>query len=185
MRSTTSLTSCSTSRPLTLREDAVERVGPQRAALRQRDIERRQEFAQRIELFRRRLVVHAIDQRHMRARSQVSAAATLARIMNSSISRCASSRCGMIDAIDRAVGLEHDLALGKVEIERAALVAGVQHRAIGGVERLEDRARRCGSVASSVRPVDRELRLLVVQLRRRADHHAVEACASACGRRRR
>ena len=54
-------------------------------------------------------------------------------------------------AIDGAVGFEHDLAFGNVEIERAALVAGAQHRAIGGVERLED-VSTIGSVTSSGRP---------------------------------
>ena len=45
-------------------------------------------------------------------------------------------------AIDGAVGFQHDLALGNVEVERAAFVAGAQHGAVGGVERREDSVRR-------------------------------------------
>ena len=41
------------------------------------------------------------------------------------------------DAIERAVGLQQDLSLRQIEIERAACVARLLHRAIGGVERLE------------------------------------------------
>ena len=44
----------------------MKRVGPQHAALGKLMSSVRQEFAQRVELFRRRLVVHAIDQRHVR-----------------------------------------------------------------------------------------------------------------------
>ena len=47
-------------------EDAVELLGAQRAALGQRDVQRFEEFAQRLDLLQRRLVVHAIDQRHAR-----------------------------------------------------------------------------------------------------------------------
>ena len=48
-----------------------------------------------------------------------------------------------------------------------------QHRAIGGVKRLEDFADdRLGDFVGAAG--DRELRLFVVQPRRRADHHAME-----------
>ena len=40
--------------------------GLQHAAFGEGDIERREEFAQRVDLLDRRLVVHAIDQRHAR-----------------------------------------------------------------------------------------------------------------------
>ena len=50
-----------------LGEDAVEAVGLEHAALGQRNVDGRQKFAQRVELFLGRLVVHAIDQRHARA----------------------------------------------------------------------------------------------------------------------
>ena len=50
-----------------LGKNAIEAVGFQHAALGQRDVDRRQKFAQRIEFFLGRLVVHAIDQRHARA----------------------------------------------------------------------------------------------------------------------
>ena len=118
------------------------------------------------------------------ALSSVSAAATLARIMNSSISRCASRRSRRDHAVDGAVRLEHDLALRQVEIERVALVAGALERAIGGVERPQHAVeQRRGRVVRAA--VDRRLRLRVVELGRRAHQHAMKACARACGRRRR
>ena len=45
------------------RENTVERFGLEHAALGERDVERGEEFAQRLHLLHRRLVVHAIDQR--------------------------------------------------------------------------------------------------------------------------
>ena len=93
--------------------------------------------------------------------------------MNSSISRCASSRSGVDHAVDRAVGLEQDLALGQVEIERPALVARALERFVGGVERLEHGVeQRLGVLVGAA--VDRGLRLLVGELRGRAHQHAVE-----------
>ena len=104
------------------RQNAVEAVRPQRAALRQRNIERAQELAQRVELFRRRLVVHAIDQRHI---------AALAGLGGGDIGEDHEFLDQPVrfeplrhdHAIDGAVGFEHDLAFRDVEIERAALVA--------------------------------------------------------------
>jgi hypothetical protein len=60
---------------------------------------------------------------------QRSAAATLARIMNSSISRCASSRSGHRTPTSLPSESRIELALGQVEIERIALVALLLHRA--------------------------------------------------------
>ena len=75
--------------------------------------------------------------------------------------------------VDRAVGLEHDLALGKLEIERAALVAGAAHRSIRGIKRLQDFFDdRLGDLVGPAG--NRELRLFVMQARRGADQHAVE-----------
>ena len=136
-----------------------------------------------LSLFRRRLVVHAIDQRH-------------ARPLAGFRRRHVGEDHELFDqpvrfqplrhdhAIDGAVGLEQDLALGQFEIERTALVAGVAHRPVGGVKRLEHLLDdRFGDFVGPAG--DRELGLLVVQPRRRADQHAMEAVRSACGRRRR
>ena len=142
------------------------------AALGQRDVERRQEFAQRVELFRRRLVVHAIDQRNARA---------LAGFRRGDVGEDHE----LLDqpmrfeplrhdhAIDGAVGLEHDLALGNFEVERAALVAGAAHRPIRGIKRFEDRLD--DRLGDFVGPAGNgELRLLVMQPRGGADQHAME-----------
>ena len=43
------------------------------------------------------------------------------------------------DAIDRPVGLQQDLALGQIKIERIAFVARELDQSIGRVERLQDR----------------------------------------------
>ena len=57
-----------------------------------------------------------------RARSNVSAAATLARIINSSISRCASSRGGVKIRPIVPSGLSK-FPFGQVEVKRGALCA--------------------------------------------------------------
>ena len=44
---------------------------------------------------------------------------------------------GRDDALDPAVVVEQDLALGQIEIERLAPVAGGRQRGIGGPQRLE------------------------------------------------
>ena len=76
-------------------------------------------------------------------------------------------------AIDHAVGFEHDLALGNVEIEGFALVARAAHRAIRGKKRIENFFHdRLGYLIGSAG--NRELRLLVMQPRGGADQHAVE-----------
>ena len=81
------------------------------------------------------------------ASRSVSAAATLAAIMNSSISRWLSRRGRGSIASMRPVGVEHDCALGQVEVERAALAPRLVERAIGAVERpqhrLEQRRASC------------------------------------------
>ena len=75
--------------------------------------------------------------------------------------------------IDRAVGFQHDLSLGHVQIERPAFVAGAEHGAIGGVEWLENRLDdRLGHL---IRPAgDRKLRLFVMKPRGRAHQHAMK-----------
>ena len=56
--------------------------------------------------------------------SSSSAAATLARIMNSSISRWLSSRVRGTTAIGRPLAVEHDPVLGQVQLQRAARPPG-------------------------------------------------------------
>ena len=70
---------------------------------------------------------------------------------------------GHDDAIDGAVGLQEDLALGQIEVERIALVAGALHRGIGGVKRFQDRSEQgTGGIVGMT--VDRGLRLRVMSL---------------------
>ena len=104
------------------RQNLVEVAGPHRLALGEADVERREEFAQRLDLLRRRLVVHAVDQRRARALQRLGR-------------RDVGEDHELLDqpvrveprrddhAIDGAVGLEQDLALGQIEIERLALGA--------------------------------------------------------------
>ena len=80
--------------------------------------------------------------------------------MNSSISRCASSRSGHRTPTSRPSPVEDELALGQVEIERIAASALDLDDGVRGIERLQhafkQRRRRL------VRPsVDRGLGLLV------------------------
>ena len=120
----------------------------------------------------------------MRARSSVSAAATLARIMNSSISRCASSRCGMITRSTVPSGLSRILRSGRSRSSGSRSSRARFTRAIGGIERLEHRfEQRLGDLVGAA--VDRGLRLRVVQLARPSASARDGTCASACGRRRR
>ena len=79
--------------------------------------------------------------------------------------------------IDRVVSGEYDLALRQIEIERRAGIAGALERAIGRVERFEHGSQQ--GAAGVVGPaVDRALRLHVIELRRRAHEHAMEAVRS-------
>ena len=67
-------------------------------------------------------------------RSSASAAATLAAIMNSSISRWLSSALAELDAVDRRRGIDDDPSFRQVELEHAALRARLQQRPVGAVE---------------------------------------------------
>ena len=111
------------------REDAVEVPGLQRRRLRQLHAERLEELAQA----RRASPSRAGRGRGRRpacaSASSVSAAATLAWIMNSSISRCASSRSGVTTLATRPLLVEHDLALGQVEVERLRACRAPRRRA--------------------------------------------------------
>ena len=73
-------------------QDAVEGAGLHHLALGEIDVQGAQEVGEGEQLFLRRRVVHAVDQRRALAFSSASAAATLASTMNSSISFMDSSR---------------------------------------------------------------------------------------------
>ena len=93
--------------------------------------------------------------------------------MNSSIKRCELEPLRHDHAIDGAVGFEHDLALGQIEVERAALGARLQHGAIRGIERLQHLVGNGFGVFVGTAG-DRKLRLLVMQFRDGADHHPMK-----------
>ena len=155
------------------RENTVELLGPQRAGLGQRDVEALQELAQRVHALGIGLVVHAIDQRHARALQRLRGRhiGEDHEFLDQPVRVEALRRHHAIDGI---VGGENDLAFGKVEIERRARVAGALDRAIGAVERLENgrQQRPAGLIGPTV---DRGLRLRIVESRRRAHEHAMEA----------
>ena len=90
-----------------------------------------------------------------RARSRVSAAATLAAIMNSSIRRWLSRRWRGSIAAHLALLVEQDAPLRQIEIQGAAALARGQQRAEGAIERLDHR-------------VDQRRRRLVRHVRRAA-----------------
>ncbi len=156
-----------------LRQHAVEQSRAQRAAFREGNVQRLQKLRERVDLLQRRLVMHAVDQRerlllqHLGRRDVGEDHELLDQLVRI-------ETFGHDDAIDRAVALQEDLALGQIEIERIALVAGALGAGIGGIERPpgSDRAGSGGVVGPAV---DRGLRLRVVQLRRRAHQDAVEA----------
>src|SRR5207302_3649568 len=77
-------------------------------------------------------------------------------------------------AVHGAVGLEQDLAFGNVEIERIALVARALYHRVSVVEWLDDGIEQgTGDVIGP--PVDRGLRLRIVQFRGRAHQYAMKA----------
>ncbi|MCY1304653.1 hypothetical protein D9M70_544140 [compost metagenome] len=80
------------------------------------------------------------------------------------------------NAIDRAVGLQDDLALGHVEFERLAPVAPAREDPIGLPERLQDRVEDRPGLVIRV-AVDRRLCLLVGELGSTLHHDAVEGVA--------
>ena len=165
------------------RQDAIERIRPQRAALGQRNVERRQKLPQRIDLFRRRLVVHAIDQRDARALAGFGGGHVGEdhELLDQPV-RFQPLRDD--HAIDRAVGFEHDLALGNFEIERARARRG--RGAPRDMRRKADREFFSRSARSPHR-AGRKPRAAPARnaAARRSGSARGETCASACGRRRR
>ena len=71
--------------------------------------------------------------------SRASAAATLAQIMNSSISRWLSSRLRGVIATDAATLIQLDLPLRQIQFQRAAPGAGGVQDLVGLVQRRYDR----------------------------------------------
>ena len=97
----------------------LNRAGLQRAALGKRNVDRGEELAQGLDLLEARLVVHPIDQRHVRALER------LGRRHVGEDHELLDQPVGIEPRrrdhpIDGAVGPEHDLALGEIEIERLA-----------------------------------------------------------------
>ena len=165
---------------LDLRQHAIEQRGPQRAALGERQIERLQEFLQVVNLLQRRFVVHPVDQRQ--------------RLLFQHFGRCdVGEDHEFLDqfmrieplrhdhAIDGAIGLQQDLALGNVEIERIALVARALHaahrprRAASGSDRAG--GRWCRRAGRRSRPAPARNSAW-----RPSASGCDESCASACGR---
>ena len=156
-------------------EDAVELGGPHLRAARQRHAERLQEFAQRFLLGQRRRVVDAVDQRLL-LRLQRLGGGDVGLDHELLDQLVGVEALGHDDAVDRAVRLQQDLALGQVELERLAVVAAALQDRVGGPQRLQHRVEdRPGLVVR--RAVDRRLRLRVGELGRRAHHDAVEGVA--------
>ena len=98
-------------------------LGAERAAFRQRDASEPRNSRSASSFSERGLVVDAVEQRRARL---------LERFGGGDVGGdhdlfdepVASSRSGIRSPVDHAVGVEEDLPLGQVEIERAALVAG-------------------------------------------------------------
>ena len=64
------------------------------------------------------------------------------------------------DAFDEAMGIEDQLALGQVELERLALIAALEQDLVGRPQRPEHRCEQ--GLRPVIRaPVDRCLRLLI------------------------
>ena len=82
-----------------------------------RDVERRQELAQRVELLQRRLVMDAVDERRVRPLQRLGGRdiGEDHELLDQPMRVEPRRRDHPVDGV---VGLEHDLALGQIEIER-------------------------------------------------------------------
>ena len=104
-----------------------------------------------------------------------SATASLAASMNSSIARMLSRRAVATMPGHLARRVQHELGLGQVEVERAALVAALAHQLGELVHALEERhERREAAARSSASPSTMRLDLLVRHARGALDHAVVE-----------
>src|SRR6185437_4864723 len=128
-------------------------------AFRQLDADGAQELDQTVELLGARRIMGAIEQRRMRG---------LKRLRGSDIGEdhelldqpMRLESLGPAHVLQPSLGIENKLALGEIEIERAALLALDLDDRMGGVEGLQHGLdkRFCRLVRSTV---DRRLRLLV------------------------
>ena len=158
---------------LSPRKRAVEIGELDRILPAERHVERGQEVAKRLQLLRRWRVMDAVDQGRL--------------LLLQSLGR--RDIGGDHHLLDQPVGLEalghadvgnhaglveDDLALGDIEIERAAAIARLCHGLVGRPDRLEDRLEdRPGLVIGLA--VDGGLGLLIAELGRRAEDHPMEA----------
>ena len=160
-RSTTSLTSASWSAPSHLVEDPLNCEGRSCAPRASDMAERRQELAQAIPAWRARARRGCGRPASGACASSVSAAATLAWIMNSSISLWASRRSGTTTRSTVPSALSRILRSGRSSSSGwRAIAAALQHR-IGRPQRLQHRFEERRRSLSSGRAVDRRLRLRI------------------------
>src|SRR5262245_15254779 len=154
------------------RQDPIESFGLEYAAFGEGDVERRKEFTQRLHLFDRRLIVHPVNKRNAR---------TLQRLGRRDVGQnhelfdqpVRFEPLGRYDAVDAAIALEQNLALGQVEVEGLSLGSSARHGFISGIKRFEDRLDQRFRVLIGP-PADRGLSLLIGQLGGRPHQDAVE-----------
>ena len=165
-------------------QNSIERFGLEHAAFGERDVERGKEFAQRLHLLHRRLVVHAVDQRHACALQRFSGGDVRQdhELLDQAVGFQPLRRN---HAVDGAIGFQQDLAFradrGRAAAVRYAHASSLRRRRRGGGAPVRPAAR----VSSSVRPPIASLCLLVGKTRGRTHHRSDGMCAIACGRRRR
>ena len=153
-------------------EHTIEMFGAHALALDELDAEGREKLAERADLLRARGVMGAVDQRRMRG-LQGLGGGDIGQDHEFLDQPMRIEPFGPSDAYQLTLGIEDQLALGQVEIERIAMVALLLQQGIGRPERpqhaFEQWRRRIVG-----RPVDRALRLLVRELGGRAHHDAME-----------
>ena len=159
-------------------QDAVEAGGGDGLALAPAHLDGGQEVGERGDLFVAGLVVDAVDLRAVLLLQRLGGADIgLDHEFFDELVRI--EPLAPLHAGDFAV-FEDDLVLGRVDLERLALLARVPCAGVSGPERFEDglkqRLRFLVGLA-----VDRSLRLLVGELRRRAHQSAHEFVAASSG----
>src|SRR5262245_51679670 len=81
------------------------------------------------------------------------------------------------DPVDGTIGLEEDLAFGKVEVEWLPFGARTCHHFVGGVEGTENRRnKRLSNLIGA--PADRSLCLLIRKTRGRTHHNTMKCVRS-------
>ncbi len=125
-------------------EDAVEQLGPQRALRLGSSMPiDAQELAERLPASPAGLVVHAIDQRRLLAFQRLGCG-NVGEDHELLDQPCAHRAASGRHTVDRAVLLQQQLALGQVEIERAARLRGAIERVIGRPTAASAPARAAG-----------------------------------------